>query len=138
MTEHERIGTRDLTYSAWHRSKSLSRYVARRAAFECAVIDIDWCEYCRQCQEPLALIEMKRGAHPKDAAVMTRLAEKSGVPAYSLSYETNDHGDIALFRLRHLSPERSRTFTFTPGEWAMWLVCLRERHGCVTDLRGAG
>lgn len=135
MTELERTGTRDLTYSRWHRTKSLSRYVGQRPAFECGLIDIDWCEYCRRCNEPLALVEMMRGPRPKEAPVMTVLAEKAGVPAYSLSYELDDHGDISLFHLRHLSPDRSQIFTFTPGEWALWLVGLRERHGCVTDLR---
>lgn len=135
MSEEERFGTRDLTYSRWHRSKSLSRYVGRQAAYECSTIDIDWCEYCRRCLKPLALIEMKQGPRPKDAKVMTALAEKANVPAYSMSYEVDDHGEIVLFHLRHLTPVDPRVFTFSAGEWAMWLVGLRERHGCVTDLR---
>lgn len=138
MSENERFGTRDQTYSAWHRSKRLSRYVGHRAAFECSTIDIDWCEYCRRCGEPLALIEMKRGTRPKDAKVMTALAERANVPAYSMAYELDDHGEISVFHLRHLAPADPRVFTFTAGEWAMWLVDLRERHGCVTGLEATG
>lgn len=134
MPETERNGTRDLTYSEWHRTKSLGRYVGQRAAYECSTIDIDWCEYCRRCGEPLALLEMTCGSKPKHAPVMTRLAKRADVPGYSLSYETDDHGEIVLFHLRHLTPSDDRSFTFTAGEWAMWLVGLRERHGCVTDL----
>lgn len=138
MSETERFNTRDLTYSTWHRTKSLSRYVGQRAAYECSTIDIDWCEYCRRCGDPLALIEMKQGTRPKDAKVMTRLAARANVAAYSMSYETDDHGEISLFHLRHLTPPDTRTFTFTASEWAMWLVGLRERHGCVTGLRETG
>lgn len=139
MTEAERFGNRDLTYSRWHRSKSLSRYVGRRPAFECGVIDIDWCEFCRRCNQPLALIETTMGPRPKEATVTTQLGLMAGVPVLSLAYEVDDHGEITVFHLRHLAPDREReVFTFTAGEWAMWLVGLRERHGCVTGLMEAG
>lgn len=136
MTEAERFGNRDLTYSQWHRSKSLSRYVGQRAAYECSVIDIDWCEYCRRCKKPLALIETTMGPRPKPATVTTHLGLMADLPVLSLAYEVDDHGQITVFHLQHLAPEReNQVFTLTSGEWAMWLVGLRERHGCVTDLR---
>lgn len=139
MTMRERTGTRDLTYSRWHRPDNLHKplmarlavpkWEAWRIADSCTVIDIDWCEYCKKCRQPLALIETQQGANPKPAEVTTNLANMAGIPAYSLSYRV-DNGEIVGFRMRQVAPSLSTVQDFTPEAWAEWLVRLHDQHNC--------
>jgi len=63
--DEERFGTRDLTYSGWHRTDSTKRYIGREKAYELSYIDIDAVEYCRICCQPLLLIELARDVGQK-------------------------------------------------------------------------
>lgn len=135
MSDRERTGSRDLSYSRWHRTDSLSRFIDARVAFRCKVIDIDWCEYCADCRMPLALIETQNSkASPKDANVMSQLAKLAGVPAYSVSYWTDDGGDVAGFRVRRLEPEPGPAVEKTPAEYAEFLEFLRLAHPCAAQM----
>ena len=61
MTQEERRGTRDMSYSAWHRRKSTSRFVGIEKAQTLAMIDLDaalYVEYDDSEKRPLALIEV--------------------------------------------------------------------------------
>ena len=122
----ERSGVRKLTYSQWHRPKSIRRYLGIRVASWLTVIDIDWCEYCGSCGEPVALIETQEGNRPpKDAPVMRRLAMRAALPAFSVSYVVED-ALIVAFRVRDLfgGPEQR----MTQQEYAEFLVSLRPCH----------
>ena len=116
MSDNERTGTRDLTY---------------RAAWDCGVIDIDWCEYCRACNAPLALIETQHSsAPPKAARITTTLAKMAGLAAYSVSYSTDDTGEIVGFRVQRLAPTETDVVDMGPERYARWLVKLRADHTC--------
>lgn len=127
MSMDERSGKRSLTYSAWHRPNSIRRFLGIRVASWLTVIDIDWCEYCGSCKEPVALIETQEGNRPpKDAPVMRRLAEKAGIPAYSVSYVVED-ALIVEFRCRELVPGAVEQ-RLSEQEYADFLVSLRCCH----------
>lgn len=130
MSNHERTGQRDLTYSRWHRDDSIVRYLDgdKRLAYELAVVDIDWCECCRRCWKPLALIETQRSeANPKSATVTANLAALAGIQAWSVSYSV-ENGEIVRFKRRQLSPLRGEIIEESPFAYARWLVSLRIVH----------
>lgn len=134
MSDRDRTCWRDPLYSWWHRPDNVRRYLDRRAAWRLGLIDIDGCEYCRYCYQPLALIETQISENtPKAANVMRNLALLTeSIPAFSVSvvpghdsYErltpqrdeclragralkkaVDELGDdpIELFRVRQLAP----------------------------------
>src|SRR5688500_12286183 len=60
MSQEERFGTRDRSYSAWHRRNSTRRFVGIERAQTLAMIDLDaslYVEYDDATKEPIALIE---------------------------------------------------------------------------------
>jgi len=132
VSSRERTGRRDLTYSGWHRPESIRRYgLTARQVYEMAMIDVDACEYCPHCREPLALIETQvSDRDPKLAPVMARLATMAGIPAYSVSIAFGDQEAIAFFRVRRLAPARDVVKVYLPHEYAYWLHEMREQHTC--------
>ena len=113
----ERHGTRDRTYSAWHRRPSIRRFVGIERAQLLAMIDLDaslFVEYDDQTKEPVALIETARdvGQAFKAATVTARLAKRAGLPAYVVLYtpasnlnpSDQEWQDISRFRVRRLWP----------------------------------
>ena len=148
MSQEERYGTRDLTYSAWHRIGSIQRYVGIEGAQTLGMIDCDaslWVEWHNGDKWPLALIETAKDINQpfKPATVTEKLAIQAGLPAYLLLYtpaqKQNPHDkrwpDIESFRVRRLHPEREAEFrTYTPGEWAKLLVQLRQSSAEQIDL----
>lgn len=136
MSAHEKTGRRSLLYSGWHRERGLrERYgFTPRQAWSLGVIDIDSCEFCRHCFDPLALVETQESYRPpKPAPVMSRLAARAGIPAYSVSIvpgAEQDSDPIALFMLRRLHPPTEHMDVFTGAEYAAWLLSLRADHEC--------
>lgn len=131
MSMDERTGVRDLSYSRWHRPASMRRFVDHRTASMATVIDIDWCEYCCLCSEPLALIETQAGDRPpKSAKVTVKLAKRAGLPAFSVSFVKGDDGDVTAFRWRMLHPTLTVERRYTPGEYALFITELRHGHDC--------
>lgn len=140
--QEERYGTRDRTYSAWHRRLSTQRFVGIDHAQLLAMIDLDaalYVEYDDGTKEPLALIETARdvGQEYKPATVTAGLARRAGVPCYLLLYThapwTNPADpqwrDIARFRVKRLWPEPESAWReVTPQQWANALLAIR-RHG---------
>jgi hypothetical protein len=111
--------------------RSIRRYgLDARQAYLLGLIDIDGCEYCRHCCEPLALIETQVSARaPKSATVTARLAKRAGIPAYSVSIELGD-GEPVMFRFRRLEPPMDAITEMEPREFAWWLLSLRTEHEC--------
>lgn len=136
MSLHERTGTRDLTYSTWHRPKSIGRYLDKRKAARLKAIDIDFCEACNECNLPLALIETQRSSSkPKPATITTELAKLACIPAYSVSYMTGIVGgeeDILAFHVSPIWPTDNvrAVTTMTAQQYAEWLWSLRDNHRC--------
>jgi hypothetical protein len=128
MSGEERTGKRDLTYSKWHRRATMSAYIGRWRAENVSMIDIDCCEYCWACGEPLALVETQRSnSGPKEARVTSSLAVLAGIDAYSVSYRATDDV-ITGFSVRQLVPQRTEPVDVTPEHYARWLWTLREAH----------
>lgn len=132
MSDEERTHTRDLTYSTWHRRTNLRKYgLSLKDAWSLGVIDIDWCEYCRHCREPLALVETQVSDRaPKPAPVMSVLARMAGIPAYSVSIIRGDLEEIALFKVQQVAPELGAVQPMLPNVYAFFLLSLRSQHTC--------
>ena len=104
MSRYERWGTRDMTFSAWHRT--LPDW--------CTAIDLDFLEYCQRCREPLALIELAQdvGQGFKATAVMEALSRRSGVPSFLILYK-KDKGSLGECRMARIWPDRTRLYKRT-------------------------
>lgn len=135
MTATERYGTRDLTYSDWHRAASIKRFLPVLQASVLNYIDIDACEYCHFCRETLALIEtaIDIGQTNKATTVTRNLANKANVPAY-LVYYTPIGGDVTRFRVKQVAPMFTDEKIMNPSEYAAFLWGLRIAHVC-KDMR---
>lgn len=129
MSHEERTGQRDLTYSRWHRPAQISRLIGRRVAALLTTIDIDFCEACNSCNEPVALIETQHSdGPPKRAPITQKLAKRAGLPAYSVSYRTDEWGEIVNFAVRQIQPPSADVQTMLPQVYAYWLWSLRAAH----------
>lgn len=149
MSQEERFGSRDRTYSAWHRRMSTRRFVGIERAQTLAMIDLDASLYVEAQDgvfEPLALIETARdmGQRIKPSTLTRNLARRCTpvLPAYTLLYTPSNTAnpadtewpDIASFRARRLWPNPMDEWkTFTPEGWAKFLVVLREKSAALLD-----
>lgn len=144
--QEERYGTRDRTYSAWHRRLSTRRFVGIERAQSLAMIDLDmavYVEYDDATKEPLALVETAydHGQVFKSAAVTCNLAKKAGIPAFIVLYKPSERSnpadprckDISAFRVRRVWPEPTPYFKMTPERWAQSLVRLRDKECAKLD-----
>jgi hypothetical protein len=139
MSLEERFGTRDRSYSAWHRRASLSRFVGIERAQLASMCDVDaalWLEHDDLTKEPLALIETARdiGQPFKSGTVLERLARRARVPAFVVMYRLGDAPnpadptcrDVAGFRVRRIYPRAEATWReLSPPEWADGLLRIR-------------
>ena len=140
----EYSGTRDLTYSNWHRKDNIARYLGNdeRKAHCVSVINIDSLEYCLFCKRPLALIEDCRGnaGSAKQWECTRKLAEAARIPAYLLIYEPTgelngklqDGGqyqtrDISRMWIEQVHGDRKE---ITPEAYALFLFTLHMDCGC--------
>jgi hypothetical protein len=115
----ERLNPPDLRYSDWHRTLDRSL----------GMIDLDAVECCHRCWQPVALIELAAwGTRPKSVTTMTRLAEMSGLPAYTVRYQFPDPTPVKLAVRRHGSDDEP--VVIGPGEFERFLLDLRNGHTC--------
>jgi hypothetical protein len=149
--QEERFGTRDRTYSAWHRRMSTRRFVGIERAQLLGMIDLDgalFCEFDMSSCEPLALIEtaIDVGQQRKAATVTRRLAQRARLPAYVVLYRPGDaenpadasQRDIDQFRVRRLWPNPEWQWrVLTPAEWAAALVNIRAWAAARADAEAA-
>lgn len=120
MSQREITGSRDMSYSAWHRAASIGRFLRGldRDKHRVRMIDGPWCEYPDLRKEtvaeqlgmididhvfvdgkhfdrkPLALIESARtfGGQMtnKRATITAKLGELAGIPVFVVLYELAD------------------------------------------------
>ena len=149
--QEERYGTRDRTYSVWHRRFSTRRFIGIEAAQRLSMIDLDaalYVEYDDQSREPLALIETARdvGQAWKSACVTKRLAQRAGVAAYVLLYRCSaapnpadtSCPDISQFRIKRLWPKPEHAWrNLSPNDWANALLRIREWAARHLDIEAA-
>ena len=140
MSQEERFGTRDRSYSAWHRRHSTRRYIGIEKAQLLAMIDLDaslFVEYDDGTKEPLALIEtaLDTGQSFKTATVTKKLAEKANLPCFVVLYTLADDQnpadrewkDIKMFRVKRLHPNAEHQWReVSPEKWAKTLLSMRE------------
>lgn len=137
--KEEKFGVRDLSYSAWHRTSSIARYVEGHHAAALSMVDVDWVLFA-ECdlvtRRPLALIEVARdvGQIWKDVRALGDLACRAGVPAFAVLYRPiatpnpadPRFRDIDRFRVRRVFPHAESDWRLlTPREWASALVRIR-------------
>ena len=135
MAERERYGSRDLTYSRWHRTPSIQRFLGIERARQLTCADLDFIEYCPRCYQPLLLLEtaIDVGQKYKFTEVLYAAAKRMDVPAALVFYLKGENEDIAQFRVRMIYPERGPEKIMTPQEYAEWLWSFREAHRCGSD-----
>ncbi|HEY9294925.1 MAG TPA: hypothetical protein VIQ31_00880 [Phormidium sp.] len=132
----------DLSYSTWHRTASIQRFLGSRQAYELSMIDLDatmWIEYNQVSRIPVALIETARdvGQSYKTYTVTRNLAQMAGLPALLCLYKLgnapnpiNRRGeywlDIQQFRVLRLTPDFTGQWSvLTPQQYAEMLVRMR-------------
>ena len=130
MSQEERTGWRDLSYSRWHRTESMQRFMPRPVAEKMFMWDADFYEVCAYCGEAVALKEIQRSPGvPKAADKLCRLGMRSHLPVYSISYwPSADDKDIDVFRVQRRYPYYEEVHEFTPEEYAWFIVRLRNDH----------
>jgi len=114
----ERLGTRDLTFSAWHRAGSIGRFVGWKQAAAMTMMDLDavmFYEFHPITNQPLALIEVALdvGQKWKNVRALHQLAKRSNLPAYICLYQRSSSPnpadprflDIDRFRIRRVFPK---------------------------------
>lgn len=140
MSREERTGIRDLSYSAWHRVRSIARYVGVEQAQTLRMIDADvvlFLEVDPGTRSPLALIGVALDTEQerKPASATAHLAALSGLPAFTVLYRRASNPnpadpreqDIDRFRVQRLWPSPGRSWRIlTPMEWAKALVEIRK------------
>lgn len=138
--QEEVYGTRDRTYSAWHRRKSTGRFIGIEKAQLLAMIDLDasiYVEYDNGTKDPLALIETAQdvGQTYKTATVTKKLAQRASLPCFVVLYTKsesenpadNNWNDIESFRVKRLWPKPEYQWrTLTPQEWSETLLKMRK------------
>ena len=130
MTRYERTGSRDMSYSTWHRDWA-ELHIGKPAADKLAVIDLDWVEFCAQCWWPLALMELAidTGQESKTAVVTERLATLARLPSAVVFYrKSSAQGSIARFRVRVMTPTKRPEALMAPNQYAAWLWRLHSDH----------
>lgn len=139
MSDTERWGTRDLTYSNWHRVESIQRFLTMDDAKRLTMIDLDGLEYCKRCRECVGVIEAAQdvGQTFKPSIVTRKLAIRLGVPGLLIFWRptearNGDHPDIDRFRVQLIAPEFQPERELTPQQFALWLVRLHDRCACLT------
>ena len=137
--QEERYGTRDLSYSAWHRAASIRRYVGWEHAQLLNMVDTDcvlFLEYHQQTKEPLALIEaaIDVGQDRKPATAIAQLAKRARIPAYLVLYKRSIEPnpadprmpDVSGFRIKRLYPRAEMAWrNVPPADWASALLRIR-------------
>lgn len=120
MSRQEQRGTRDMTYSVWHRS----------LPWELSFLDIDWIERCDVCKRILCLYELAidNGQDDKAGYATARLAKMAELKSYVVLYTPGPGHSITSFRVRQLTPEASAFAERTPGQWVEFLRRLRWCH----------
>ena len=149
--QREIYGTRDLSYSAWHRAASIRRYVGWERAQLLTMCDDDsvlWLEYSPGEKAPLCLIEAAAdvGQDYKPATAIKLLARRARIPAYIVLYaRAADRNpadprcfDLTGFRVKRLYPRADLAWRHVaPGEWAQALLQIRSWAARRLDVQAA-
>lgn len=121
MTLYERTGTRDLTFSAWHRTLRPDLHW----------IDVDHVAYCARCKEILYVAEIcfDNGQY-KTTTVTRQLAGRLAVPALLIRYRKDEDGALTEFVVQRVAPEFGDPVVVAPDVLADWFEKQHDDHVC--------
>ena len=107
-------------YNDWHRQ------------FEgLAGIDLDFCEVCPKCYEPLAVKEtcFDKNQQFKATTFTKMVGDRLKIPAFLIFYTPIEEG--MKFRIKRITEPVSETLNVKQEEWLMYLRELQKEHrGC--------
>ena len=108
-------------YNDWHRQ------------FEgLAGIDLDFCEVCPKCYEPLAVKEtcFDKNQQFKATTLTKMVGDRLKIPAFLIFYTPLDN-DTMKFRIKRVSEPMTEIHEVNQEEWLNYLYSLQEEHrGC--------
>jgi hypothetical protein len=108
-------------YNDWHRQ------------FEgLAGIDLDFCEVCPKCYEPLAVKEtcFDKNQQFKATTLTKMVGDRLKIPAFLIFYTPLDN-DTMKFRIKRVSEPITEIYEVSQKEWLDYLYSLQEEHrGC--------
>ena len=105
-------------YNDWHRQ------------FEgLAGIDLDFCEVCPKCYEPLAVKEtcFDKNQQFKATTLTKMVGERLNIPAFLIFYTPLDN-DTMKFRIKRVSEPTTEIYEVSQKEWLNYLYSLQEEH----------
>lgn len=121
MTLYERTGTRDLTFSRWHRTLRPDLHW----------IDVDHVAYCARCKRILYIAEICFDNGQYKATTVTRkLANGLGVPGLLIRYRKDDADELKEFVITKIAPTFSAPVTVAPPALAEWFERQHDDHVC--------
>ncbi len=134
----EKYGSRDLTFSQWHRTLSDA----------CTAIDLDFIEYCNSCKAPLALIETARDVGQyKPTTILKGVAERTGVKAYLILWQKQvsldlldcpacggsgkiQRSQIGQSRVKRIHPNGVAIESYSPEQLAAFMEAIHANCRC--------
>ena len=105
-------------YNDWHRQ------------FEgLAGIDLDFCEVCPKCYEPLAVKEtcFDKNQQFKATTLTKMVGDRLKIPAFLIFYTPLDN-DTMKFRIKRVSEPMTEIYEMKQEEWLNYLYSLQEEH----------
>ena len=105
-------------YNDWHRQ------------FEgLAGIDLDFCEVCPKCYEPLAVKETCFDKNQKfKATTLTKMVgDRLKIPAFLIFYTPLDN-DTMKFRIKRVCEPMTEIYEMKQEEWLDYLYSLQKEH----------
>jgi hypothetical protein len=105
-------------YNDWHRQ------------FEgLAGIDLDFCEVCPKCYEPLAVKEtcFDKNQQFKATTLTKMVGDRLKIPAFLIFYTPLDN-DTMKFRIKRVSEPMTEIHEVNQEEWLKYLYSLQKEH----------
>ena len=105
-------------YNDWHRQ------------FEgLAGIDLDFCEVCPKCYEPLAVKEtcFDKNQQFKATTLTKMVGDRLKIPAFLIFYTPLDN-DTMKFRIKRVSEPMTEIHEVSQEEWLDYLYSLQKEH----------
>ena len=105
-------------YNDWHRQ------------FEgLAGIDLDFCEVCPKCYEPLAVKEtcFDKNQQFKATTLTKMVGDRLKIPAFLIFYTPLDN-DTMKFRIKRVSEPMTEIYEKKQEEWLDYLYSLQKEH----------
>ena len=105
-------------YNDWHRQ------------FEgLAGIDLDFCEVCPKCYEPLAVKEtcFDKNQQFKATTLTKMVGDRLKIPAFLIFYTPLDN-DTMKFRIKRVSEPMTEIYEMKQEEWLDYLYSLQKEH----------